>query len=139
MVAHAARESRGLPFTQASFNLFRHEVKRGNRIMGRVFRNEIVAGKFVENSRFELMRRWIVEDFVQMHACPQRTRGILADASDLLIDGLTQFLGQFDSFRTNEDIYELLFPCDGFRCSRRVMIERRSWSNVSIHRHSSLK
>ena len=43
-----------------------------------------------------------------MHACPHSTRGILANASDLLIDGLAQFVGEFDSFCTNEDVNELL-------------------------------
>ena len=70
MLTHAARESRGLPFAQASFNLFRHQIKRRDRIMGRLFRAEIFALKFVKNLRFELIRRWIGADFVQMHACP---------------------------------------------------------------------
>ena len=124
MIADAARESRGLPFAQASFNLFRHQIKRGDRIMSRLFRAEIFAWKFVKNSRFELMRRWIGADFVQMHACPHSTRCILADASNLLIDRLAQFVGKFDSICANKDVHRLFLPRVDFQLFGRAMIER---------------
>src|SRR5438034_11819449 len=98
--------------------------------MGRLFRAEIFAWKFVKNSRFELMRRWIGADFVQMHACPHSTRCILADASNLLIDGLAQFVGEYDSIFANEDVHRLFLTIVDFHLFGLAMIERRTWINI---------
>lgn len=70
MVPHTAREPRGLSLAQASFNYLSYEIKRDDRIMGRVFRDEIVAWKFVKNSHSELVRRWSSVQFVQLNSCP---------------------------------------------------------------------
>ena len=136
MIAHAARESRGLPFAHASFNFFRHEIKRGDRIMSRVFGNKIVAWKLVMNSRSELVRRSIVEEFVQLHARSLRSGRVSPNTADFAIYCVAQFLGEFDSFRANEDIHELHFPRSDFQFPDGVNVQRRSESDVCIHGHS---
>jgi hypothetical protein len=138
-LSQAERKSRCLPFAQASFNFFRHQIERGKRIMGSVFGNKIGARKLVVNARAELMWRRVGVEFVQMHTCPHRTRSILTDSSDLLIDCFAQFIGEFYSFRPNQDIHGLLFRFGDFRFSDRVRVQRRSESDICIHKHSFLE
>ena len=138
VLTHAARESRGLPFAQASLNLFRHKIDGCNRIVGRVLRAEIVPWKFAKNSRPELVRGSVGLQFVQLHSCPQRTGRVSLNPTDFAIYCLAQLVGEFDTFRSNEDMHESIFRCRHFQISCRIRVERRSESDVCIHMYFRL-
>jgi hypothetical protein len=52
------------------FDFLRDQVYRGHRFVGTVLGEQIVARKFVVNSRPELTRRTIRTNLMQLHPCP---------------------------------------------------------------------
>ena len=75
MIAHATRESRGLPFAQASFNFFGHEIKRSDRIMSRLFGDKVVEILDAPDLLLSLLRpRYVIashwENFFRQQTLP---------------------------------------------------------------------
>ena len=67
---HSTNQPRRLPTSEPAFDFLRHQVYRGDRFVGAVFGEQIIAGNFTMNSRAELTRRTMGANLVQLHPCP---------------------------------------------------------------------